>query len=131
MTRTRFSVPEGRKSTRPVSPRRSSTVATALATCAFSISAATKELIEEEVRQLIDEGYDEARRILIEKEEQFERLAQGLLEYETLTGEEIGRIIRGEDVGGGDTTPSSSIPTVAVAKAPIRPAPDATPQPQT
>ena len=34
----------------------------------FSISAATKELIEQEVRDLIEEGYQTARRILLEKE---------------------------------------------------------------
>jgi cell division protease FtsH len=62
----------------------------------FSISAATKELIESEVKRIIDEGYDTAYRILTEKNAEFERLAQGLLEYETLTGAEIERVIRGE-----------------------------------
>ena len=62
----------------------------------FSISAATKELIEEEVKRFIDEGYELAYKILTEKNEEFERLAQGLLEYETLTGDEIERVVRGE-----------------------------------
>ncbi|MCV6825288.1 MULTISPECIES: ATP-dependent zinc metalloprotease FtsH [Halocynthiibacter] len=62
----------------------------------LSISAHTKELVEEEVKRLIDEGYKTARKILLEKSEEFERLAQGLLEYETLTGEEIERVMRGE-----------------------------------
>ncbi|MBT9382698.1 ATP-dependent zinc metalloprotease FtsH [Pseudooceanicola sp. CBS1P-1] len=62
----------------------------------FSISAQTKEQIETEVKRIIDEGYQEARRILEEREEEWERLAQGLLEYETLTGAEIERVIRGE-----------------------------------
>jgi len=79
----------------------------------FSVSAATKELIEQEVRELIEEGYQEARRILLEKEVEFERMAKGLLEYETLTGEEIARILRGEPIGGDDdNTPSSIIPSV-------------------
>ncbi len=78
----------------------------------FSVSAHTKELIEEEVRTLIEEGYDLARSILIEKSEQFERLAQGLLEYETLTGDEIGKILRGDKLGGDDDTPPSAIPVV-------------------
>ncbi len=80
----------------------------------FSVSAKTKELIESEVRELIEEGYQIARRILIEKEDEFERMAKGLLEYETLTGEEIGKIIRGEPIGSdNDDTPSSSVPTVS------------------
>ena len=62
----------------------------------LSVSAATKELIESEVKRLIDEGYDRALQIIVDKEVEFERLAQGLLEYETLTGEEIGRVIKGE-----------------------------------
>jgi cell division protease FtsH len=62
----------------------------------FSISAHTKELIEEEVKRLIDEAYERAYKILTERSEEWERLAQGLLEYETLTGEEIDRVIKGE-----------------------------------
>jgi cell division protease FtsH len=62
----------------------------------FSISAHTKELIEEEVKRLIDEAYIRAKKILTDRQEDWERLAQGLLEYETLTGDEIKRVMRGE-----------------------------------
>ncbi|WIY25942.1 ATP-dependent zinc metalloprotease FtsH [Parasedimentitalea psychrophila] len=62
----------------------------------FSVSAATKELIEGEVKRLIDDGYERAFKILSDNAEGFERLAQGLLEYETLTGEEIKRVMNGE-----------------------------------
>ena len=65
-------------------------------TAGFSVSAHTKEMIETEVKRFIDEGYDVALKLITEHEEEFERLAQGLLEYETLTGEEIKRVIRGE-----------------------------------
>ncbi|MGE4327407.1 MAG: ATP-dependent zinc metalloprotease FtsH [Pseudodonghicola sp.] len=65
-------------------------------TAGFSVSAHTKELIEEEVKTFIQNGYEEAARILAEKREEWERLAQGLLEYETLTGEEIKRVMNGE-----------------------------------
>ena len=78
----------------------------------FSVSTKTKELIEQEVRDLIEEGYQHARQILLDKSDEFERLARGLLEYETLTGEEIGKVIRGEPLGGDDDTPSSAIPAV-------------------
>ena len=68
----------------------------------FSISAKAKEVIEDEVKRLIDEGYQTARRVLTEKHTEFERLAQGLIEYETLTGEEIKRVSAGDppDRGG-------------------------------
>ncbi|KFE35647.1 ATP-dependent zinc metalloprotease FtsH [Thioclava atlantica] len=82
-------------------------------TAGFSVSTKTKELIEDEVRSLIEGGYQEARRILTERREDWERLAQGLLEYETLTGEEIRKVLAGEVLGGGDDdTPSGSLPSV-------------------
>ena len=62
----------------------------------FSISAHTKELIEAEVKRMIDEAYATAFKILTDKKDEWERLAQGLLEYETLTGEEIVRVARGD-----------------------------------
>jgi cell division protease FtsH len=74
----------------------------------FSVSAETKKTIEAEVKALIDEGYQTARRVLIEKSEEFERLAKGLLEYETLTGDEIKKVIRGEALGGDDVAPPPS-----------------------
>jgi cell division protease FtsH len=72
------------------------------ATGGFSVSAETKRTIEAEVKALIDEGYDLARKLLLEKAEDFERLAKGLLEYETLTGDEIRKVIAGETLGNDD-----------------------------
>jgi cell division protease FtsH len=89
----------------------------------FSVSADTKNLIEEEVKTLIDDGYDLARKILLEKSEEFERLAQGLLEYETLTGDEIKRVVAGEKLGGDDdlNKPSGGTPTSVVAMPKTKP----------
>jgi len=81
----------------------------------FSVSASTKELIEDEVRDLIDEGYQTARRIIEERKDDWERLAQGLLEYETLTGDEIKKVMNGEPIGGDDDdgdAPSGNAPSV-------------------
>ncbi|SDY36429.1 ATP-dependent zinc metalloprotease FtsH [Citreimonas salinaria] len=71
-------------------------------TAGLSVSAHTKEMIEDEVRRFISEAYDRAFQILTERKEEWERLAQGLLEYETLTGEEIKRVMRGEPPTSGD-----------------------------
>ena len=68
----------------------------------FSVSAETKRLIEQEVKRLIDEGYQTALSILTEKREDWERLAKGLLEYETLTGDEIKKVIAGESLDSDD-----------------------------
>jgi cell division protease FtsH len=62
----------------------------------FSVSAETKRVIEEEVRRLIEDAYKRAVSILEEKREDWERLAQGLLEYETLTGAEITNLLKGQ-----------------------------------
>jgi cell division protease FtsH len=87
----------------------------------FSVSAATKELIEDEVKRIIDEGYDLAVKIIGEKNVEFERLAQGLLEYETLTGAEIERVVRGEpphtdDDEGGTPSEEAKPSLTAVPK---------------
>ena len=81
----------------------------------FSISAATKELIEDEVKRLIDDAYETAYKILTERKDEWERLAKGLLEYETLTGEQIQRVIRGEPPEAdddSDTPDEGSAPSV-------------------
>jgi cell division protease FtsH len=98
----------------------------------FSVSTKTKELIEEEVRELIETGYQDARRILMENHEEWERLAQGLLEYETLTGDEIRKVMAGEPIQGdhGDEPPSGNLPSVtALPKTKPAPKGDTAPEP--
>ncbi|PWJ22514.1 ATP-dependent zinc metalloprotease FtsH [Jannaschia seohaensis] len=78
-----------------------------------NVSPATQKLIDEKVKELVHTGYETAKRILTEKRDDLERLAQGLLEYETLTGPEIMKVINGEplkrdeDDDGADTGGSS------------------------
>lgn len=69
---------------------------------ASRISSSTQQVIEEEVRRLIDEAYNKARGILTGKHDEFERLAQGLLEYETLTHDEIAKVIAGQPLDRSD-----------------------------
>ena len=57
--------------------------------------------------------------ILEDKSGEFELLAQGLLEYETLTGEEIGRVVNGEPPHSDDEdTPSSGDGSASVTAIP-------------
>ncbi|MDA9207470.1 ATP-dependent zinc metalloprotease FtsH [Octadecabacter sp.] len=104
-------------------------------TAGFSVSAHTKEIIEGEVKRFVDEGYDLAFKIISENEVEFERLAQGLLEYETLTGAEIEKVMAGETLGGDDddgtdVPPASGNSVTAVPKTkPRKPkAPDMEPE---
>jgi cell division protease FtsH len=60
-----------------------------------NISEQTAQKIDAEIRRLVEQGLSEARRILRERADDLERLAQGLLEYETLTGVEIRDLLDG------------------------------------
>jgi cell division protease FtsH len=62
------------------------------------VSDATARLIDEEVRRLIDEAEETARRILDEHRDDLDLLAGTLLEYETVSGEEVKALLRGEAV---------------------------------
>ncbi len=77
-------------------------------TAGFSVSASTKELIEAEVKRFIQDGYEAAFKILSENRDEWERLAQGLLEYETLTGAEIQRVMDGQPPHKGDDEDDAS-----------------------
>ncbi|KAA9010283.1 ATP-dependent zinc metalloprotease FtsH [Histidinibacterium aquaticum] len=76
--------------------------------------------IDAKVKEIIDEGYEVAKRILTEKRDEWERLAQGLLEYETLTGSEITKVINGEPLDrsddADDTPPSGGSSITAIPK---------------
>lgn len=59
-----------------------------------TISEATAQLIDQEVRRIIDEAHQKASSILTEHLDSLHQLAQALIEYETLTGEEIGELLK-------------------------------------
>ncbi len=58
-----------------------------------SVSEAVAQKIDKEIRKLVDEGYNHAKKILTDKIEDLHKIAKALLTYETLTGEEIEDII--------------------------------------
>ena len=60
-----------------------------------NMADATASIIDNEVRRIVDEAYDAATKILKKHNVELERLAEGLLEYETLDGEEIKIIVEG------------------------------------
>ncbi|HEX8400630.1 MAG TPA: ATP-dependent zinc metalloprotease FtsH [Allosphingosinicella sp.] len=78
-----------------------------------SISAETAQLIDQEVRRLIEEAEATARKVLVDNLDELHRLAAALLEFETLTGEESKRVIKGEDIGRED--PNARRPLMPVA----------------
>ena len=80
-----------------------------------NVSEETAQIIDEEVRRLVDEGFAWAKKILTKRKKDLEVLAQGLLEYETLTGSEIDGLMDGKPPArdmGDDTPPTrgSAVP---------------------
>ena len=63
-----------------------------------NVSEGTAQIIDEEVRRLIHEGEAQAKLILKKKREDLHTLAKALLEYETLSGDEVARVLRGETI---------------------------------
>jgi cell division protease FtsH len=61
-----------------------------------NVSGQTMQKIDAEIRRLIDEGNDTARKIITENRAETETLAQALLEFETLTGDEIKGLLAGK-----------------------------------
>lgn len=62
------------------------------------LSSETKQEIESEVRRLVNEGSSRAAAILTERRKELELLANALIEYETLTKEEMEKVLKGEKI---------------------------------
>ncbi|MBP7335455.1 ATP-dependent zinc metalloprotease FtsH [Niveispirillum sp.] len=63
-----------------------------------NVSEATAQLIDEEIRRLIEQGESMARKLLTENIDDLHKVSEALLEFETLSGEEVKAILRGEQV---------------------------------
>ena len=61
-----------------------------------SVSDATAEAVDSEVRRIVDEGYQCSTKLLKKHLKELHVLAKGLLEYETLTGQEITDVLAGK-----------------------------------
>ena len=60
------------------------------------IAEDTKKVIDDEIKRFVQEGYDTARKILMRNRKQLDILANALIEYETLSGEEIKDVLEGK-----------------------------------
>ena len=79
------------------------------------------QFLDKEIRKLVDEGYNQARKILTEKIDDLHKVAKALLTYETLTGEEIENIINKniyptnkEDAKSEDSDQSSALGSIGL-----------------
>jgi cell division protease FtsH len=62
------------------------------------VSERTLQAIDDEVRRIVDEQYEAATKLLTEKRDTLDKLAAALLKYETLSGDEAGAILRGDNL---------------------------------
>jgi cell division protease FtsH len=98
-------------------------------------SEATVQKIDSEIKRLVEEGYQQATKILTERRADLEALAKGLLEYETLTGDEIIDLLKGkkpnrESVLEPTTPRASAVPPAGKPRPRPDPDPGLEPQPQ-
>ena len=70
-----------------------------------NMSEETARVVDAEIKRLVCEAHEGAVNILKEKKEDWERLSEALIEYETLTGEEIRQVINGEKINKSAETP--------------------------
>jgi len=79
-----------------------------------NISEETIKKIDLEIRRFVEEGYQFARKVLTDYRDQLEILAKGLMEYETLTGDEIRDLLNGKppvrDAGEPAVPRASAVP---------------------
>ena len=101
-----------------------------------NVSDATAKVIDEEIRALIDAAEKDARRILTEQIDDLHTISKGLLEYETLSAEEVDALLRGESIDRSDDEADSaggarsSVPKSGTANKKDRPSGGMEPEPQ-
>ncbi len=102
-----------------------------------NVSDATAEVIDAEIRALVEDGENVARKVLREHMDELHILGKGLLEYETLSGAEVRQVLDGgqldrpdpDDDGASDKA-RSSVPSSGVAGKKDRPGSGFEPEPQ-
>ena len=83
---------------------------------AVRMSNQTQQLIDDEIRAIVEGGLAKAKQVLTQHLDQLHSLAGALLEYETLSGDEIKRLIAGEDIGRIDKGPTApGVPSVGTS----------------
>jgi len=69
-----------------------------------NMSNETAQAIDKEIRRIVEQGYDRAKGLLDEHRGELETLAKALLEYETLSGDEIKTVLDGGTIDRGGTS---------------------------
>ena len=89
-----------------------------------SMSEETQKLVDSEVKAIIDKSYKIAEKIITEKRKYLDVIANGLIEYETLTGDEINNLLEGvkpnreEPSEDNESSVTGSVPKAGKRKEP-------------
>ena len=99
-----------------------------------NVSEATAKLIDEEIRRIVDKADETCREIIGANVEQLHAIANALLEYETLTGDEVLALTRGETIVRADSDDDDESPSGVRSSVPssgaVKPGSDPEPEPQ-
>lgn len=76
----------------------------------------TADMIDTEIKRIVDTAYETARKIMVENRDKVEAIAKALLKFETITGEEVNALIRGETL---ERTSVNDLLDSAEAKNPV------------
>jgi cell division protease FtsH len=63
-----------------------------------NMSEDTARLIDQEIRRIVTEGENVARHVIAENRHELEAITQALMEYETISGDEVQSLLRGEKI---------------------------------
>lgn len=72
-----------------------------------NISEDTARMVDAEIKRLVTTGYGTAKKLLTEKRQEWETLSKALIEYETLTGDEIKDVLAGKPIDKSEESPVS------------------------
>ena len=73
-----------------------------------NMSEETARLVDAEIKRLVSDAHEEALKILKTKKKDWEKLAKAMMEYETLTGDEINAVLKGEKIDKSKQAPVSA-----------------------
>ena len=94
------------------------------------MSDETQQVVDAEVKRFVDEGYQTAQKVIRENIDDLHAIAKALIEYETLTGDELRALMDGQQPtrpdDSGPTTKASGVPSAGKSG---KKRPDAPPEP--
>lgn len=101
-----------------------------------NMSDATAQLVDSEIRMIVDDAYDRAKQILTDKMDDLVKVSEALLEFETLSGEDITKLLNGEELNRDETDDdadaerrrAASVPTSRPRREPPGVGPEPEPQ---